>query len=107
MNTRALELARIKRRTADPAHGLILRDARSGEPTGVLEGAAIGLVDALVPAPTIAEHERALRAAIAERIGFGVTSVQDVGGSLSELAAYARGAAGRRSPAPDLLGASR
>ena len=66
VNTRALELARIKRRTANPAHGLILRDARSGEATGVLEGAAIGLVDAVVPKPTTSEQERALRAAISE-----------------------------------------
>jgi predicted amidohydrolase YtcJ len=89
VNTRALELARIKRRTANPAHGLILREARSGEATGVLEGAAIGLVDAVVPKPTTSEQERALRAAISELHRFGVTSVQDVGGSLTELSAYA------------------
>ena len=42
-----------------------------------------------MPAPTAAERDRALRAAIAEAHRYGVTSVQDATGSADELAAYA------------------
>ena len=41
-----------------------------------------------MPAPTAADRDRALHAAMAEAHRFGVTSVQDVTGSLDELAAY-------------------
>ena len=89
VNSKALRLAKIGRRTESPAHGLIAREARTGEPAGTLTGAAIGLVDKLVPPPTPAERDRALRAATAEAHRYGVTSVQDVTGSADELAAYA------------------
>jgi predicted amidohydrolase YtcJ len=89
VNSEALRLARIGRGTASPARGAIVHDARTGEPTGVLQGTAVSLVDRLVPMPTASERDRALRAAIAEAHRYGVTSVQDVTGSLQELAAYA------------------
>ena len=89
VNSKALRLAKIGRRTESPAHGLIAREARTAEPAGTLTGAAIGLVDKLVPPPTAAERDRALRAATAEAHRYGVTSVQDVTGSADELAAYA------------------
>lgn len=89
VNSKALRLAKIGRRTESPAHGLIAREARTGEPAGTLTGAAIGLVGKLVPPPTPAERDRALRAATAEAHRYGVTSVQDVTGSAEELAAYA------------------
>ena len=84
-----------------------MHDARTGEPTGLLDGTAVALVDRLVPAPTTSERDRALRAAIAEAHRFGITSVQDMTGSLDELAAYAEARADGRSPGPRLLGASR
>jgi predicted amidohydrolase YtcJ len=89
VNSKALRLANIGRGTANPVHGVLVREARTGEPTGLLQGSAVGLVDRLVPAPTAAERDRALRTAIAEAHRYGVTSVQDVTGSLDELAAYA------------------
>jgi predicted amidohydrolase YtcJ len=89
INSKALRLARIGRDTASPARGAIVHDARTGEPTGVLHGSAVALVDRLVPAPTASERDRALRGAIAEAHRYGVTSVQDVARSLDDLAAYA------------------
>jgi predicted amidohydrolase YtcJ len=87
-NSAALKLARITRKTANPEGGVIVRDARTGEPTGVLKGAAMHLVSDLVPPPTRAEREAGLRAAIEQAHRRGVTSVQDAAASEDDLALY-------------------
>jgi predicted amidohydrolase YtcJ len=76
-NSRALELAGVTRDTAEPAGGVIVRDAR-GEPTGVLKDAAESLVARVIPRPSEAEFEAALRAALAEAARLGVTSVHNI-----------------------------
>ena len=76
-NSRALALAGVTAQTPDPAGGVIVRDAR-GEPTGALKDAAIGLVEAVIPAPTRAERRGALERALREAARLGVTSVQDM-----------------------------
>ena len=43
-NTKALAAARITRRTPNPPHGVIVKDPRTGEPTGVLKEAAHALM---------------------------------------------------------------
>ena len=77
VNTKALHLAGLTRKTPNPAGGTIVRDARTGEPTGVLKSAAVALVRRVVPRPTYDERARALRAAIVEAHRNGITSVQD------------------------------
>jgi predicted amidohydrolase YtcJ len=89
VNTKALRLAKVVRATASPAHGLIVHDSRSGEPTGILQGAAIALIDRLIPASTPAERERAFAAAVEEAHRRGVTSVQDMVATADKLAVYA------------------
>lgn len=89
VNTRALRLAKISRKTAAPSQGTIVHDARTGEPTGLLEGSAVALVERLVPAPTAGDRERALRTAIATAQRFGVTSIQDAADGPEGLAVYA------------------
>ncbi|MEO7272549.1 MAG: amidohydrolase [Vicinamibacterales bacterium] len=89
VNTKALRLAKITRTTVAPAQGAIVHEARSGEPSGLLDGSAIALVDHLLPALTEGDRDRALRTAIATAHRHGVTSVQDVADSPEELAAYA------------------
>jgi predicted amidohydrolase YtcJ len=79
VNSRALKLASIARRTQDPEGGRILRDAR-GEAIGILEGAAAEAVEALLPEPTPAERTRALFAAIAAAQRNGITSLQNADG---------------------------
>jgi len=89
VNTRALRLAKITRKTGAPSMGAIVHDGRTGEPTGLLEGSAVALVERLLPAPTMGDRERALRTAIATAHRYGVTSVQDVADGPEDLAAYA------------------
>ena len=48
-NSKALELAGVTRDTPDPPGGIIMRDPRTGEPTGTLKEAAAGLVRRLIP----------------------------------------------------------
>lgn len=87
-NTRALKLAGITRRTKNPAHGIVVKDPRTGEPTGVLKEAAMSLMSPLLPKPTHAEKVAAIRAATIEAHRRGVTSVQNAGGSSEELEIY-------------------
>ncbi len=77
-NSVALRLAGITRETHDPPGGTIVRDPKSGEPTGVLKDAAQGLIEAVMPKPSGAEYDEALRAALAEAARVGVTSIQDI-----------------------------
>jgi predicted amidohydrolase YtcJ len=87
-NSLALRIAGISKNTPSPEGGEILKDPRTGEPTGILKDAAMDLVTRHIPAPTFKEKltaaERALRHA-AER---GVTSVHDMG-PVSNLEVYA------------------
>lgn len=77
-NSLALRLAGVTRDTKDPAGGIIVRDARTGEPTGVLKDNAQDLVSRVIPEPSAAEMEEALQAGLAEARRVGVTSVQDM-----------------------------
>src|SRR5919107_1072934 len=65
VNSKALELAGIKKDTSDPKGGVIVRDPATGEATGVLlETAAYFARRALPPPPSPAEHARLLREAM-------------------------------------------
>ncbi len=77
-NSLALKLAGVTKETRAPEGGVIVRDSKTGEPTGVLKDAAESLVDRVIPLPTEAEFEEALRAGLAEARRVGVTSVEDI-----------------------------
>ena len=87
-NTRALKLAGINRRTKNPANGTIVKDPRTGEPTGVLKESAMQLMRAVSPQPTREDRLAAIRAGLEEAHSFGVTSVQNAGGSPDDLDLY-------------------
>jgi predicted amidohydrolase YtcJ len=88
VNTKALELAGITRRTRNPKNGIIVKDPRSGEPTGVLKEAAQNLMEAVLPKPTREDKLASLRAGIALAHRFGLTSIQNASGDAEELELY-------------------
>ena len=77
-NSIALKLAGVTRDTPDPVGGVIVRDPKTGEPTGVFKDAAQSLIERAIPNPSEAEFEEAVRAGLAEARRVGVTSVQDM-----------------------------
>src|SRR5712675_2448257 len=74
-SSRALQLAGVDARTADPPGGEIVRDARGG-PTGILKESAQDLVARVVPPPTPDRLRRGILAALDLAARTGVTSVQ-------------------------------
>ena len=77
-NSLALKLAGVTKDTPDPVGGVIVRDPKSGEPTGILKDEAQDLVAKVIPRPTESEMEEALRAALKEAARVGLTSVHDI-----------------------------
>ena len=77
-NSVALKLAGVTRETKDPPGGLIVREAKTGEPTGVLKDAAMSFVWKVVPVSSFEEKLTAARAATEHAARLGVTSVQDM-----------------------------
>ena len=88
LNTKALRLAGITRRTPAPAGGVIVKDTRRGEPTGVLRDAAMTLGARLLPRPTPETRTEALRAAIEDAHRHGITSVRDTGRRAEDFLLY-------------------
>jgi predicted amidohydrolase YtcJ len=86
-NSLALALAKVTRDTTDPAGGKFVRDA-NGEPTGLLQERAAGLVRSAGPrsstppeAETIAGYQECFRQYFRQ----GITSVQVAGTSLASM----------------------
>jgi predicted amidohydrolase YtcJ len=77
-NSRALRLAGVTRQTLDPPGGIIVRDPKTGEPTGILKDAAQNFVWKVIPPSSFEERLSAARAATEYAAKLGVTSVQDM-----------------------------
>jgi hypothetical protein len=88
-NSKALQVAGITGATPDPVNGIIMKDPKTGEPTGVLKEAAQSLMTRVVPRPTDEDRRSALRAAVAEANRLGVTSIQNASGNADEFKLYA------------------
>ncbi len=86
-NSLAMKLAGITGDTQSPEGGTIVRDA-AGRPTGIFKDNAMGLIFRAVPAPTLGEVMDKARAALRHAAEHGVTSVQDITASATELSAY-------------------
>jgi hypothetical protein len=86
-NSYTLRLAGITKETKDPPGGSIVRDPKTGEPTGILKDEAMSMVFRIVPDPTEQEMIEAAKLALAEARKLGVTSIQDVS-SAADVAVY-------------------
>jgi len=89
VNSRALELAGVTAKTADPKNGRIERKAGTGEPSGTLREAAASLVDRLIPEPTAEEYLSGLRGGLALANRFGITSIIEASADDKLLETYA------------------
>ena len=77
-NSAALRMAGITKETKDPPGGTIVRNVKTGEPTGILKDDAQGLMFRVIPEATEGERDEALKASLAEAARVGVTSIQDI-----------------------------
>src|ERR1700722_704015 len=88
-NSAALARAKITRSTPDPdtpeLRGIIVRDAKSGEPTGVLEEGAQNLVTAALDDQTVIQD---LRDGVAAANRQGITGVINATGAAHEFGLY-------------------
>jgi predicted amidohydrolase YtcJ len=88
VNSRALELAKITRKTADPDDGRIERDTR-GEATGFLVDGAIGLVTSAMDQPTPEKRLEKLRWILPQIHAAGITSYLEANTDAETVATYA------------------
>lgn len=86
-NSRALEIAGVTAATPDPVGGHIVRDAQ-GNPTGILEDRAAGLVRSKVPPPTAEDNVAAAAAALDAMRRQGITSFMSQVSSKEEMTAF-------------------
>ena len=84
LNSRALSVAKITRDTADPEGGKILRDA-GGAPAGMLVDTAVSLARDAIPPLSHADRFAQLKAALAQYVRWGVTSLHVTGEGLEGL----------------------
>ncbi|MBK7869337.1 MAG: amidohydrolase [Saprospiraceae bacterium] len=99
-NTKALELAGITGATQTPAGGTIVRDAKTGQITGILKDEAMSLIYKVVPNPSEQAFDEAFDRAVEHALSLGVTQVHDVSsfGGWDDLATYQRAQASGRLP---------
>ncbi|HLA73088.1 MAG TPA: amidohydrolase [Steroidobacteraceae bacterium] len=88
VNSRALELAKITRKTPNPDDGRIERDAR-GEATGFLVDGAVGLISSAMDQPTPAKRLEKLRWILPQLHAAGITSYLEANTDAETVAAYA------------------
>lgn len=91
-NSIALKLAHIDKNTPNPAGGDIVRDPKTGEPTGMLRDNAMDLMSKAIPTPSDQQLDGDLQRAIQEAFLHGVTQVHDVNsyGGWVDMATYKR-----------------
>ncbi|HMA42396.1 MAG TPA: amidohydrolase [Gemmatimonadales bacterium] len=89
-NTAAIRAAGVTKDTPTPSGGEILRDARTGEPTGIFKDQALGLIDKAVPAPAAEETDSAVARAMRYAASLGVTATANMSASWADLASYRR-----------------
>ncbi len=99
-NSIALKLAGITKNTPSPPGGEIVKDPKTGEPTGILRDEATNLVHKVIPDPSEKELDNALDRAAHHALSHGFTQVHDMGtyGGWIDLATYRRAASSGHLP---------
>jgi predicted amidohydrolase YtcJ len=87
-NKKALAIAGVTAATKDPDNGQIVRDEKSGEPTGILLNRAQGLVESQVPPMSLEQTKKAIELAAQESVRNGITSVHEARVSAMMIQAY-------------------
>lgn len=77
-NSLALKMAGVTRDTYSPPGGEIIKDPKTGEPTGILKDAAMELVTSVLPDTSLDEKIEAARAALEHAARLGITSIHDM-----------------------------
>jgi hypothetical protein len=88
-NSLALRMAKITIDTSEPEGGVIIKDHRTGEPTGILKDDAMSLVYNMIPDATPEDLDECLAAAMKYAAEVGVTSIHDML-SWNDWSAYER-----------------
>ena len=83
-NAKAMEVAGISKSTKSPEGGEIFRDI-NGEPTGLFNETAQGLIRKAIPETTEEKQRRALELAMEECLENGITSFQNAGAGQEEI----------------------
>ena len=86
-NAKAMELAGIGKNTADPPGGTIVRDAK-GRATGLLRESAQRLVYGILTDRDEALERRKAKLAAEDCLAKGITSFQDAGSSIDDIAMF-------------------
>ncbi len=84
-NSKALQIAGVDAKTPDPFGGQILRDKKTGEPTGMLLDNAMELVEKQIPPSTPEENQRALLLGVQRTVNLGWCEIQNAGSYLPEV----------------------
>jgi predicted amidohydrolase YtcJ len=87
VNSLALKIAGISKHTPHPEGGTIVKDTKTGKPTGILIDGAVDLVSPFIPEPDRKEKLAAAERAIEFANKKGVTSVHEMG-PLDNLSIY-------------------
>ena len=91
-NSIALKMAGITKNTNNPPGGEIVKDPKTGEPTGILRDEATNLVSRIITDQTEQELDESLSRAASHALSHGFTQVHDMGtyGGWVDMATYRR-----------------
>lgn len=77
VNSLALKIANVTSETPEPTGGVIVKDPRSGNPTGLLKGTAVDLIAQYITPLKTDESRRIVTNAVRGLAKYGLTTVQD------------------------------
>ncbi|HXB44495.1 MAG TPA: amidohydrolase [Puia sp.] len=97
-NSVALKMAGIDKSTPNPTGGDIVKDPKTGEPTGVLRDDAMDLLFKIVPPPAQNELDECLQRAVQHAFEHGVTQVHDMStyGGWADMETYRKARASNK-----------